>query len=296
MDFGVWNSHRAVAQHALARGHRRVLIVEDDVSFRRPIAELAPRIGRALNKLPVDWWGLYLGHMPIQAYFAARGLLRARSLCTHAYVANAPLLEWLAAKEPMRAEVPTWPLAGNTVDSAMSSLPGMYAVSPIVALQKWLGEYRVDGRIAPDGRRRGWHELDRWRNVFVFRGALVAEVAAILGSPFHWLTMERFLRRIEQGMSRDARNVRDAALFDDEYYLRTYPDVARAQVDPLRHYLEHGAAEGRWPNPSFDPPFYAAHAATLRPRENPLLHFIQTGKRLGYPTHPRSTAESGRSQ
>lgn len=36
-------------------------------------------------------------------------------------------------------------------------------------------------------------------------------------------------------------------LFNKEYYLERYPDVADANVDPLRHYLEFGRFEGRWP-------------------------------------------------
>lgn len=34
-------------------------------------------------------------------------------------------------------------------------------------------------------------------------------------------------------------------LFDASAYLAANPDVARAGVDPLRHYLEHGLREGR---------------------------------------------------
>jgi hypothetical protein len=33
--------------------------------------------------------------------------------------------------------------------------------------------------------------------------------------------------------------------FDREFYLREYPDVAEAGMDPLLHYLRHGRAEGR---------------------------------------------------
>ena len=36
-------------------------------------------------------------------------------------------------------------------------------------------------------------------------------------------------------------------LFDPEWYLATYPDIRTAGMDPLAHYLEHGALEGRWP-------------------------------------------------
>src|SRR5450631_2868134 len=88
---------------------------------------------------------------------------------------------------------------------------------------------------------------------------------------------------IEQtGGANDARAIRAAGLFDDKFYLKTYPDVAAAGIDPLLHYLLHGASEGRWPNPSFDPVFYATQALTLQHGENPLLHYIATGRQRGY--------------
>ena len=36
-------------------------------------------------------------------------------------------------------------------------------------------------------------------------------------------------------------------LFDPTHYLATYEDIEVAGIDPLTHYLEHGAVEGRWP-------------------------------------------------
>ncbi|PVX82311.1 rhamnan synthesis F family protein [Paraburkholderia unamae] len=38
--------------------------------------------------------------------------------------------------------------------------------------------------------------------------------------------------------------------FDAEYYLRRYPDVKNAQLDPYRHFAEHGRAEGRTGRPA----------------------------------------------
>jgi hypothetical protein len=291
-DRGVWTSHRALAQEALARGHRRALILEDDVEFRRPIAELAPRIDRALARLPPDWWGLYLGHYPFQAYFVARGLLRTRSLLAHAYIANAPLLDWLATTEPMTAEVPVWRWVGASIDSAMSTLPSMYAVVPMMVMQKFLGDHRIDNKTRVGGQRRKWTDVNRWRDWGIYRGAPWAEAFVIIYSPLHALILERNVRRARLGMSRDAHTIRASALFDDEFYLRSYPDVAADEVDPLLHYLMYGASEGRWPNPSFDPTFYASQAATLRRRENPLLHYIATGRQLGYATRPEPAGQS----
>ena len=42
--------------------------------------------------------------------------------------------------------------------------------------------------------------------------------------------------------------MRQSGMFDAEWYGRAYPDVAAAGIDPLRHFIEHGAAEGRAPN------------------------------------------------
>ncbi len=52
-------------------------------------------------------------------------------------------------------------------------------------------------------------------------------------------------------------------LFDPDWYLATYPDLRDADIDPLQHYLNHGAVEGRWPvdlDPAdVDPTIQALH-------------------------------------
>src|SRR5947209_563058 len=50
---------------------------------------------------------------------------------------------------------------------------------------------------------------------------------------------------------RDLRLIEQSGLFNREWYLRQYPDVAELKIDPIRHYLRYGAAEGRDPNPDF---------------------------------------------
>ena len=36
-------------------------------------------------------------------------------------------------------------------------------------------------------------------------------------------------------------------IFDAEWYLAHYPDIAHAKVDPFKHYSVFGWKEGRWP-------------------------------------------------
>ncbi|HUE45364.1 MAG TPA: hypothetical protein VMO81_03840 [Aestuariivirgaceae bacterium] len=46
-----------------------------------------------------------------------------------------------------------------------------------------------------------------------------------------------------------AARLKRSGLFDAEWYLRYNTDVAESGIDPLRHYVQFGAKEGRAPNP-----------------------------------------------
>jgi hypothetical protein len=74
-----------------------------------------------------------------------------------------------------------------------------------------------------------------------------------------------------------ALRIRRARLFDPAFYLERYPDVRQARIDPLRHYLRHGAAEGRKPHPLFQPDYYLARCPEAKNGGNPLLHFLDHG-------------------
>lgn len=59
------------------------------------------------------------------------------------------------------------------------------------------------------------------------------------GSPLPWRPFR---------LRRQAVLLKRSGLFDAEWYVRRNPDVAGAGIDPLRHYVEFGAREGRAPN------------------------------------------------
>jgi O-antigen biosynthesis protein len=80
-----------------------------------------------------------------------------------------------------------------------------------------------------------------------------------------------------------------SGLFDRNWYLAHYPDVAAAGMDPVRHYLLHGAYEGRDPGPDFDTRFYLARYQDVnRAGVNPLAHFLRFGKAEGREPSPTS--------
>ena len=76
--------------------------------------------------------------------------------------------------------------------------------------------------------------------------------------------------------------IADSGLFDAEWYLRTYPDVAEAGLDALHHYVVAGAAEGRLPGPRFDVIWYLGETPEAgSPGTNPILHYLRSGRALG---------------
>jgi glycosyltransferase involved in cell wall biosynthesis len=76
-----------------------------------------------------------------------------------------------------------------------------------------------------------------------------------------------------------------SGLFDREWYSHTYPDVSG--VDPVMHYLEHGAKEGRDPNRLFDTDWYLEQNLDVRKSAlNPLVHYLQHGATEGRDPSP----------
>ncbi|GJD46925.1 hypothetical protein AFCDBAGC_4810 [Methylobacterium cerastii] len=87
--------------------------------------------------------------------------------------------------------------------------------------------------------------------------------------------------------------IRTSGLFDDAWYLDTYPDVAKSGWDPLAHYREYGAAELRDPGPAFDTEHYALTYPNYHENfPSPLVHYLRLGLRRGY--HPTGVSRYGR--
>ena len=79
-----------------------------------------------------------------------------------------------------------------------------------------------------------------------------------------------------------AKLLKDFGLFDEEYYLTTYPDVAASGVDPFEHFFLHGFKEGRKPNAIFDPIWYVTtYPDVLETELQPLLHYAKIGEAEG---------------
>ena len=82
-----------------------------------------------------------------------------------------------------------------------------------------------------------------------------------------------------------------SSVFDAQWYLSRNPDVVGAGLDPLRHFIMHGAVEGRDPNRWFDGAWYSAHYPDVGASGvNPMLHYLQAGAAELRNPHPRFDA------
>lgn len=100
--------------------------------------------------------------------------------------------------------------------------------------------------------------------------------------------LRRLLRQCKDAMlsngheRRLAALIRSSGLFDEIWYLGTYPDVADAAADPILHYLRFGAREGRRPNCRFDPDDYLRrHPEAASTGEIPFLHYASAAIAAG---------------
>jgi lipopolysaccharide biosynthesis protein/GT2 family glycosyltransferase len=103
-----------------------------------------------------------------------------------------------------------------------------------------------------------------------------------------WTATLQLLARLQQVRARreeaqqDAEQVSSCDLFDRNWYLESYPDVQAAGIDPVRHYLDRGAAESRNPSARFDTQWYVAqYADVVASGLNPLLHYLRHGASEG---------------
>lgn len=75
------------------------------------------------------------------------------------------------------------------------------------------------------------------------------------------------------------RRILASGLFDAEFYLKKYPDVAAAGQDPLEHFLVNGGRESRSPSWKFDGPYYALVNAAAEGADNNLLDWLREGRK-----------------
>ena len=86
--------------------------------------------------------------------------------------------------------------------------------------------------------------------------------------------------------------INDSGLFDTQWYLKQYPDIANnpeSAKNPVLHYLQLGGFEGRNPSEEFDTLWYLEQYEDVALEGfNPLIHYILHGKSEGRLSKPLS--------
>lgn len=81
--------------------------------------------------------------------------------------------------------------------------------------------------------------------------------------------------------------------FDADWYLLEYPDVRRAGMEPLHHFLKHGDREGRSPGLGFDSAAYLAqNPEAERSGVGPFEYFLNAGMAMGHRAPPFDSARA----
>lgn len=106
-----------------------------------------------------------------------------------------------------------------------------------------------------------------------------------VGRLLAWTVSGRLPARLRERIA--VREIGAAGLFDADWYRSRYPDVASSKLDPVTHFVRHGAPEGRQPSPYFDTAFYLArHPDVAASGVNPLLHYVRSGAAEGRDPNP----------
>ena len=85
-----------------------------------------------------------------------------------------------------------------------------------------------------------------------------------------------------QARPADVKLLLSSTLFDANWYLNQYPDVASGDSDPVKHFLVFGGSERRNPSALFDTNKYLQlHPDVKETGLNPLVHYELHGRHEG---------------
>jgi GR25 family glycosyltransferase involved in LPS biosynthesis len=141
-------AHRRALEMARRAGWERILILEDDAAFDGEFSNQLDSLESALFNSKLKWAVCYLGFTEPQGPFntlvhlsESHQLARIYGCkCTHAYIVNAPLRDWLLDQLPDESTIWRWLAVNRAIDRWYLSTLGKHfqvlAVSPSIIRQK----------------------------------------------------------------------------------------------------------------------------------------------------------------
>jgi SAM-dependent methyltransferase len=104
------------------------------------------------------------------------------------------------------------------------------------------------------------------------------------------LTPAAFRRRRQ--LKHDTELIASSGFFEAAWYFARNPDVAQNGMDPIVHYLQNGASEGRDPSALFKTRWYLEQYGDVRAAGmNPLVHYLRFGMAEGRKPAPNTAAD-----
>ncbi|MEP2651772.1 MAG: glycosyltransferase [Paraglaciecola sp.] len=101
---------------------------------------------------------------------------------------------------------------------------------------------------------------------------------------FRFLPSASLLKK--QSLRHQIKLIEESGLFDEEWYLEQNIDVKESAQNPIKHYIQFGASEGRTPSPKFDQTWYLTqYQDVANAGLNPLVHYIEHGIAEGRSIH-----------
>ena len=93
-------------------------------------------------------------------------------------------------------------------------------------------------------------------------------------------------------LARHLQLLAKSRLFSSDWYLNQNPGPILSGNDPILHYLQKGAKEGRNPGPDFDGNWYLERYPDVRAAgQNPLIHYLEHGALEGREIRPVTRGE-----
>jgi Iron-sulfur cluster-binding domain len=161
-------------------------------------------------------------------------------------------------------------------------------------------EFRVNGDIAPCCVRKGVGNLASEALATILNGEPIRALrASLLGGALDRVCWNCTMRApttpaaLTDRVSQLLAEVAVPGGFEPATYLQANPDVARQNIDPSKHFLDHGRFEGRRLRPGprsvpltleFDPDAYLlTNPDVARAGQDPREHFLRQGQYEGRP-------------
>ncbi len=179
----------------------------------------------------------------------------------------------LAFPESTTHDPATMP-APNSFAADRELLGGADGVDRIWYLRTYADVAAIGGDPVDHYLRHGWREGRDPRPDFSTSGYLEANKGVADNPLVHYLRHGGIkVAPPEWQLAADHELASADGGVDRPWYRETYPDIARAGIDPVEHYLQIGWREGRDPRPDFSTTGYLKKNKDIQ--GNPFLHYLR---------------------